>query len=358
MAKDYYDILGVHRDASDEDIKRAFRKLAQKYHPDKTGGDDAKFKEINSAYQALSDPEKRKKYDQFGDQFEQMGGGSGGSGAGFGGFDFSQGGFQFDFNDINDMFGGAFGGGRGGRQRQVQGRNIEMDISLTFLEAVFGVEKSVHVYKTVSCRDCKGSGGEPGSAIKECTQCHGAGQIRQLQQTVFGSFQTAATCPRCAGVGKTPEKKCRRCDGGGVARENKAIDIKIPAGINNGDTLRVAGEGEAVAHGHNGDLFVHARVKNDPRFVREDFAIKSQVAISMARAALGGTVDVETVDGTVELKIPPGTQPSHVFRLKARGVPHLKTNGRGDHFVEIIVTIPERLTKEQKRVLEEWEKER
>ncbi|HTM67764.1 MAG TPA: molecular chaperone DnaJ [Candidatus Binatia bacterium] len=353
MASDYYDQLGVGKGASDDDIKRAFRKLAHQHHPDKPGGDAEKFKKINEAYQVLSDPEKRKKYDQFGPGFEQMGGGAGG----FGGFDFRQAGVNFDMNDLGEMFGDIFGmGGAGrGRREPARGRNIEMDVQLTFAESAFGVEKELSVRRAVSCEECGGEGAEKGSKKIDCIQCGGSGQVRRMQQTILGSFQTAATCPRCQGEGKTAEKPCKRCGGQGIMKGERTINVKVPAGIADGEILRVNGEGEAAPRGGRaGDLYLSIRVKPDHRFERDGFDVHSTIEIGVARAALGGEVPVETLDGTVEFAVPAGTQPGQVFRLRGKGITYLRRNGRGDHLVTIAVKVPKKLSKEQRKTLESW----
>ncbi len=353
--RDYYDILGVSKGATDDDIKRAFRKLAHQYHPDKPGGDAEKFKEINQAYQVLGDADKRKKYDQFGANFEQMGGG--GAGGGFGGFDFRQAGVNFDMNDLGEMFGDIFGMGGGGRARREpsRGRHIEMDASLAFAEAAFGAEKEIRVYKTIACEDCDGKGAEKGSKIIDCVQCGGSGQVRKVQQTILGSFQTVAVCPRCHGEGKIPEKTCKSCGGQGIAKGERKLEVKFPAGIADGEILRISGEGEAAPRGgRSGDLYLTVRVKPDSRFERDGFDVHSRAEIGVARAALGGTVSVETLDGPVDLSVPAGTQPGQVFRLRGKGVPHLRKNGRGDHLVEVAVKVPKKLSKEQKKALEQW----
>ena len=354
--KNYYDILGVKKDASDEEIKRAFRKLAHEYHPDKPGGNAEKFKEINQANQVLSDPEKRRKYDQFGASFEQMGGGQG-AGGGFGGFGGQ--GVNFDFGDLSEMFGDVFGGGAGrGRSRETsRGRHIEMSVQIDFKDAAFGVEKEVEIYETLLCESCDGEGTEKGTKKIDCVQCGGSGQIRKIQQTILGNFQTAAICSRCHGAGKIPEKNCKHCGGEGVMKGKRTISLKIPAGIDDGETLRVSGEGEAMAHGgRSGDLYVTIRVKPDARFTREEFDVTNKVEISIAQAALGADIPIETLDGNVNLKIPSATQPGQVFRLRGRGISYLKRSGRGDHLVEVIVRIPKKLSREQRRVLEQWEK--
>lgn len=349
MARDYYDILGVAKNASDDDIKRAFRKLAHQHHPDKSGGDDAKFKEANQAYQTLSDAEKRRKYDQFGAGYEQMGGfGGGGQG---GGFDFN--GAQFDMGDI---FGEMFGSRGGGRRQEPRGGNIQMDVTITFVESAFGVDKDLRVYKTMHCDDCGGTGAEKGTKRVQCVQCAGSGQMRQVRQTILGSMQVQVACNKCDGEGSQLEKPCKRCHGSGTTKGEREISLKIPAGIADGEVLRVSGEGEAAPRGGRaGDLYLNVRVKADSRFQREGFDVISTALIGVSLAALGGEIHVETVDGPVDLKIPAGTQPGAQFRLRGKGITHLRRSGRGDHIVTVDVRIPKKLTKEQKKALEEWE---
>ncbi len=361
MAKDYYEILGVSKGASQDEIKSAFRKLAKEHHPDR-GGDEQKFKEVNSAYQVLGNPEKRKQYDQFGHAaYEQMGGMGGGPGAGFGGFDFSgfrnAGGAQgFGVDDLGDILGGMFGmGGGGARRGPRRGHHIEMDLPLSFEEAAFGVEKTVNPLKSVACRECGGSGAEKGSGTTDCVQCGGKGQVSQVQRTIFGTFQATQPCPRCEGTGKIPKKVCGKCSGEGVVREAREIKVKVPAGIDDGETLRVTGEGEAVKGGAPGDLYLNIRVKKHDRFRRDGFDVHSDEGIPFPLAALGGSIDVRTLDGDVMLKIPAGTQPGTVFRLKNKGIPHLKRGGRGDHLVTVQVNVPTRLSRKQKKMLEDWE---
>lgn len=357
MPRDYYDILGVKKDASDDEVKRAFRALAHKHHPDKPGGDAEKFKEINSAYQTLGDAAKRKQYDQFGHAYEQMGAGGAGGFGGFGGFGGQQGGIHFDMGDLGEMFGEAFGmRGAGRQQAQERGRHIEIDVRITFKEAVFGVEKSVRLRKTMLCEHCGGNGAEKGSALVTCTRCDGSGRVKSVQQTILGAFQTVVTCTRCAGRGKTPERQCGSCAGEGITSGEREISVKVPAGVDDGSVLRISGEGEAAAHGgRSGDLYVNVRVTSDPKFARHAFDIASRAEIPFALAALGGIVPVETVDGPADLKIPAGTQPGQTFRLKGKGVPHLRKTGRGDHIVEVVVKIPERLSKGQKKALDQWD---
>lgn len=359
MAKDYYEILGLSKSASAEDIKRAFRRMAQEHHPDK-GGDPEKFKEVNEAYQVLSDTEKRQQYDQYGQTFEQAR-----SQGGFGGFE----GFR-DFStwaegagvNFEDLFSGIFGGGIGdmfgmggsrGRVRQRRGRDLEVTLQLDFTEAVFGVKKMLSIERRVACTACGGSGAEKGTSMKACDRCGGAGRVRSFQQTIFGTFQSVTTCDRCEGAGRVPERQCQTCKGSGTALAHNEIPIEIPAGVEEGATLEARGGGEAAGRGHPaGNLYIHLRVKPDERFERDGDTIRSRVTIAAAQAALGDHMTIPTVDGDVELKIPAGTQPSDELRLKGKGVPKARGFGRGDHIVTIVVRIPERITKQER---EHWE---
>ncbi len=352
MSKDYYKTLGVERGASADEIKSAFRKLAHQHHPDKAGGDAAKFKEALEAYQVLSDAGKRKQYDQFGTTFDQ----AGAPGGGFGGFQ----GTNFDFSemgDLSDILGDLFGGarGRGRTRREARGRDIEKDVQVTFKEAVFGAEKNIELYSYVACEHCGGRGAEPESKMKKCATCGGAGEVQVTQRTMFGQFVTRASCDACGGRGEEPEKKCKKCSGAGVARELKKLTIRIPAGVDDGGVLTVAGYGEMAPHGSAGDLYIRMRVMPDSRFERHGDDIASRVAISFKIAALGGMVKVETVDGAVELKIPAGTQPGSLFRLRGKGVPHARRATRGDHLVEVTIEVPTKLSKKQKQALEEFD---
>jgi molecular chaperone DnaJ len=354
MAKDFYKTLGVERSASAEDIKAAFRRLAMQHHPDK-GGDAAKFKEANEAYQVLSDASKRKQYDQYGTTFDGAGPGAGGGG--FGGQ-----GFNINMDDLGDIFGG-FGDIFGGGQRRTQTRNrtggdIHMDVRIDFKDAVFGVERSLELYRPATCGNCKGNGGAPGSKAEECKDCNGSGRVAVTQRTVFGVFQTASTCGTCHGEGKKFSTVCSHCNGSGRVRENRNLRVKIPAGIPDGATIRVSHEGEAGERGATaGDLYLTVRVKPDARFEREEHDILTSENISLSDAALGATIEVQTVDGAASLKVPAGTQSGTVFRIKARGVPHLRSAGRGDHLATINVEVPKKLTKKAKQLLEELKKE-
>lgn len=362
--KDYYKILGVEKGASADEIKKAFRKLAHEYHPDKAGGNEAKFKEINEAYQVIGNEEKRKQYDQYGSSFDQMGGFGGGMnwddfmraarGQGSGADNFS-----FDFGDLGDVFGdlfGGFGGGgrRGGRTRRSRGNDIQMEMEIDFTTAVFGGEKEIELYKTVACSRCAGNGVEPGSKINTCSECGGQGRVKKIQQTFFGAMQTVVACSKCHGEGKTYEKSCTGCSGRGVKKEEARLKIKIPAGIDHGQAIRLNGQGEAGANGGGvGDLYLTFRVRSDSRFEREGENILSERHISVKQAILGDKILVETIDGEVKLKIPEGTQSGKVFKLSGKGVPRLGGYGRGDHLVTVIVDIPKSLSRHDRKLMEE-----
>ncbi len=357
MAKDFYQILGVPKTASKDEIKRAYRRLAHEYHPDKGGGEAQKFKEVNEAYEALSDDAKRAQYDRFGQTFDQAG-----QGSGFGGFtgDFSQG---FDFGgfsagngstfsaDFSDIFSDIFGGGR--KTRKPQGIDLEMNLDIEFLESVTGLEKKINLEKKDACQHCKGQGAEPGTEVITCPKCHGQGQIITHRRTILGNMQSAQTCDRCDGTGKIPEKPCRECVGAGIKRQTKTITINIPAGIDSGQRIRLTGEGEMGYRGTKpGDLYIQIRVKAHPEFIRDGFDIRSEIPISFYGATLGGETEVATVDGPVMLKIPAGIQSGKILRLAGKGVPHLdhKTR-RGDHLVTVRIVTPQKLTKKEKELL-------
>jgi len=351
MPKDYYKTLGIEKNASSEEVKAAFRRLALEHHPDR-GGNAEKFKEANEAYRVLSDAAKRAQYDRFGTVPE----GAGAPGQGFNGQGCGAQGFNINMDDLGDIFGG-FGdlfGATERRERTRAGRDIRMDAKIDFRDAVFGTDYSAEIMKPTRCSRCNGTGGEPGAKQENCPTCHGAGRVMQNRSTVFGVFQTAGTCPDCQGTGKRYEKNCTVCRGSGVTRERQAIKVRIPAGVSDGNTIRVAGSGEAGERGAApGDLYVTVVVKADPRFDRNGDDITSESRITFADAALGTTVPVETVDGKVELKIPASTQPGTVIKLKNRGVPHLHKDGRGDHLVTVKVEVPKKLTKKQRQLLEE-----
>lgn len=355
MAKrDYYEILGLQKNASDDEIKKAFRKIAIEHHPDR-GGDEAKFKEANEAYEVLKDPSKRQRYDQFG--HAGVGGAAGGGNpyAGFGGAGQEM---HFDFGDLGlgDILGSFFGGGeqRGGARREARGNDVETGIELTFEEAVFGIEHKLKLNLKDTCSHCKGTTAEPGYDLKTCDTCKGSGQVVQAMKTIFGNIQQAATCPTCKGSGKVPEKVCTVCKGTGTEKKTQTISLKIPAGIDDGATIRLREHGEAIANGPKGDLYVQVRVKPHKHFTREGDLILSEEHIGMADAALGTEIDVATVDGPVRVKIPPGTQSGTDFKLSGHGVPRMRSDTRGAHIVTIAVDIPTKLSKEQIEILQQF----
>lgn len=354
--RDYYEVLGVNKSASADEIKKAFRKLAVAYHPDKEGGDEAKFKEVNEAYEVLKDQQKRQRYDQFG--HAGVGGDSGGAG-GFSGNPFEGFGGQnvhFDFGDggLGDMFSQFFGGGNQRQREPRRGRDVEATLSLTFEQAIFGVEQTVELDMDDECSHCHGTTVEPGYSMKVCPTCKGAGQQTRVMNTLFGQIQQAVICETCRGTGKVPEKVCTVCKGKGTQRRKQTITIKIPAGIDDGATIRLKERGEAIGGGSRGDLYVHIRVKAHKKFTREGEIILSEEHISMVDAALGTEIDVETVDGAVRMKVPAGTQSGTDFKLSGHGVPHIRSSSRGAHIVSIVVDTPTKLSKKQKSLLEEF----
>lgn len=357
--RDYYEILGIGKNASADEIKKAYRKAAVKYHPDKEGGDEDKFKEVNEAYEVLKDSSKRQRYDQFGHAGVGGNGGMGGNPfGGFSGFGGNTQNVHFDFGDggLGDIFSQFFGGNTGGSNRGPRrGRDVEATLQLTFEEAVFGVEEKIAIEMDDECSRCHGTTVEPGYEMKTCPTCKGAGQVNRVMNTIFGPIQQAATCETCSGRGKVPEKVCSACHGKGVERRKQTINLKVPAGIDDGATIRLREKGEAVGNGSRGDLYVHIRVKAHKRFTREGDIILSEEHIGMVEAALGTEIDVETVDGLVRMKVPAGTQSGTDFKLSGHGVPHIKGERRGSHIVSIIVDIPTKLSRKQRELLEEFE---
>lgn len=344
--RDYYEVLGISRGVSIEEIKKAYRKMALKYHPDKNPGDTAaeeKFKEAAEAYSVLSDEEKRARYDRYGH----------GGVSGMGGFDPSQ---FADFGDIlGDLFGFGdfFGATRRRSTRPARGNDLRYDLTIAFEDAVFGKEVSIAIPRVVVCKSCSGSGAKPGTEPVRCTGCGGTGQIRYSQ----GFFAVARTCPQCGGAGKVIKDPCASCGGSGRVHEEKTLSVKIPAGVDEGSRLRIAAEGEAGYNGGPpGDLYVFISVKDHPRFTRRDYDIHSEHMVTMSQAALGAKVRITTIDGEETLDVPAGTQPSQVFRLRGKGVPVLQGSGRGDHYVHIAVRIPTDLDDEQRKLLEQYAK--
>ncbi len=353
--RDYYEVLGVPKDADDAALKKAYRQLAKKYHPDTNPGDadaEAKFKEASEAYAVLSDAQKRAQYDQFGHAaFEQGGGGAGGGYAG---------GFDFDMDDIFGMFGDLFGGGRRSSRSNGprQGANLRASLRITFEEAVFGTTKELDINLKEECPTCKGSGAKPGTQPQTCTKCGGKGQVVYTQQSLFGTMRNVATCPDCNGKGTIIKEKCSDCYGSGYVSKRKKIEVSVPAGISSGMSIRIAGKGEPGTNGGpRGDLLVEVVVSNHPTFRRQDYDIYSTVPISFATAALGGEVKVATVDGDVMYDIKSGTQTDTRVRLKGKGVPTLRNKQvRGDHYVTFVVSVPKNLNSEQKEALKAFDR--
>ena len=356
--RDYYEVLGVSKDADDAAIKKAYRALAKKYHPDMNPGDaeaEKKFKEASEAYAVLSDAEKRRQYDQFGHAaFE---GGAGGAG-GFGGFDFN----GADFGDIfGDIFGDLFGGGgrRGGRANNgpMKGANIRKSSLITFEEAVFGCKKELEVILKDPCTTCGGTGAKPGTSPETCPKCGGKGQVVYTSQSFFGTVQNVQTCPNCGGSGKVIKEKCTSCSGTGYTSSKKKIEVTIPAGIDNGQSVRIREKGEPGTNGGpRGDLLVEVNVSRHPIFQRQDMHIFSTVPISFAQAALGGDVKIQTVDGAVIYNVKPGTKTDTKVRLKGKGVPSLRNSAvRGDHYVTLVIQTPEKLSAEAKEALRRFD---
>lgn len=353
--RDYYEVLGVPKDADEAALKKAYRVLAKKYHPDANPGDkeaEAKFKEASEAYSVLSDPEKRRKYDQFGHAAFEGGAG------GYGGFDFN----GADMGDIfGDIFGDFFGGGRSAYGRSsngpMRGANLRTGVRITFEEAIFGCEKEIELTLKDECPKCHGTGAKPGTSPVTCPKCNGKGKIVYTQQSFFGQVQNVQTCPDCRGTGKIVKEKCPDCYGTGYISSKKKIQVKIPAGIDNGQSIRIAGKGEPGTNGgERGDLLVEVTVSRSPVFMRQETSIFSTVPISFATAALGGPIKIKTVDGEVEYEVKPGTQTDTKVRLRGKGVPSLRNkNIRGDHYVTLVVTVPEKLTEEQKEALKRFD---
>ncbi|MCX6703534.1 MAG: molecular chaperone DnaJ [Candidatus Zambryskibacteria bacterium] len=360
MPKDYYKSLGVSKNASKEEIKKAFRTLAHQHHPDK-GGDAEKFKEINEAYGVLSDEKKKASYDQYGsaDAGAGFGGGNpfGGQG-GFGGFDFS--GFQqggqggsFEF-DIGDMFGDFFGGGR--QSRTPRGRDIQVDLEIPFADSIFGTDHTFTLNKTSVCDHCSGSGAEKGSEFTTCTTCNGKGQVKEIKRTILGQFESVATCSTCRGNGKVPKTKCSVCKGHGVRKKETEIKVKIPAGIETGQTIRLTGGGEAIEGGQTGDLYILMHVKKHSVFKKAGLNLVMDKKIKLTDALLGAEYDIETLDGTVSLKIPEGVTHGEVLKIKGKGVSY-DNSKRGDILVNISIDIPHKLSKDARKKIEELRKE-
>jgi len=355
--KDYYQILGLSRDASQEDIKKAYYKLAHKYHPDK-GGDEKKFKEISEAYQILSNKDKRSQYDQFGRVFE---------GGGFepGGFDFSSFSgrpnvdFEFDFGDLGDLMEDFFGFGGRRKKDSKRGRDIEVEMEIPLEDVLSGHERDIVLDKFIVCSRCHGKGGEPGTRVKECFSCRGTGWVQQIRRTPLGSFTQSATCPECGGEGYKPEKPCNVCKGEGRIRQEEKIKVFIPAGVDTNQIIKVEGKGEVGRRSSKaGNLYVRIFIRKHPVFKRKGDDLYVQVPVSFSQAALGDEVEVVTLPGKkILLKIPAGTESGKILKISGKGVPHFSGFGNGDMYVELIVKTPKKLSKRQKELLEELKKE-
>ena len=351
--RDYYEVLGVEKGASDDEIKKAHRRLAKKYHPDlnKDNPEAAeKFKELNEAYEVLSDKDKRAKYDQFG--FAGVDPNYGGGAGGFGG--------GFDMGDLGDIFGSMFGGfggsSRSRRNAPQRGETLQQHVVLSFEEAAFGCEKEISVTRYENCESCGGTGAAAGSSPETCSYCRGSGQVTQTQRTPLGMFQTSAPCPQCQGTGKIIRNPCKKCGGVGKQRRNRTLKVNIPAGIDDGQSIRLSGQGGAgVNGGPNGDVIVTISIRPHPIFTRDGSDVICEIPISFTQAALGDTLQVPTIDGKIEYNIPEGTQTGTVFRMRGKGIQNVNGRGRGDQYVRVNIEVPKNLTHKQKELLREFE---
>lgn len=364
MAKDYYNVLGVDKKASPDDIKKAFRTLAHKHHPDK-GGSDEKFKEITEAYSILSDEKKRREYDTYGQSFPGGNPGAGGAGQGnpFGGFDFSgfqqgqgfgQGGVDFDFGDI---FGDIFNGGRSGQARTPRGRDISIDLEIPFKDAIFGTTRTVLLGKVSTCNLCKGNGAKPGTELETCKTCNGSGRVHEMRNSILGQFSSVRACTACDGTGKIPKEKCPECKGHGVYRKEEEIKITIPAGIDNGEMIRLPQQGEAVKTGIAGDLYVKIHVKAHTTFRRDGVNLIMDLPVKLTDALLGATVTIETIEGkTLEVKIPAMKRAEELLRVRGKGIP-AGGSSRGDLIIRLEVALPNKLSGKAKKSVEDLKSE-
>jgi molecular chaperone DnaJ len=354
-AKNYYEVLGVQKSATKEEIKKAFHKLAHKFHPDKSSGDADKFKEVSEAYSILSDEKKRAEYDSYGRVFGN-GAGPGAGGFNAGGFDFSQ--FQDAFQggfggfDFGDIFGDAFGGGN----RQRRGRDISIDLELSFKESVFGTKRTVLLAKTAQCETCKGSGAEPGSKMETCKYCNGSGKLHETTNSFLGQITMQSPCRHCHATGKVPDQKCHTCRGEGVYKKQEEIDIVVPPGIEGGEMIRLTGAGEAVQGGSSGDLYVKVHVQNDPRFKKDGQNLVSELSVKLSDALLGSEYKIQSLDGEENLSVPPGVNHGELLRVKGKGIP--STNGkRGDLLVRIKINLPSKISRTAKGLIEKLKEE-
>jgi len=365
MPKDYYQILGVNKDASSEEIKKAYHQLAHKFHPDK-GGDEQKFKEINEAYRNLSDKDKRAQYDQFGQVFSAEGGpasGEEGGIPGWEGFNWQSSGqnFDFDFGNLGDVFEEFFGFNNNQRKRKSskKGRDIEVVMQISLEETLKNQEKEITIEKLIKCQRCQGSGGEPGSKIKECFTCRGAGQVQQVKRNILGSFNSVVTCPECMGEGKKPEKPCHVCSGEGRIKDKETIKIFIPAGVDQNQLIKIEQAGEQGKRGAKaGDLYIRISLKDHPIFERKGDDLLMKLFLNFSQLAVGDNVDITDLSGKkFILKIAPGSEPKKMLRLSGKGIPHFQTRGQGDLYVKLELKIPKKLSQRQKELLEQLRKE-
>ncbi len=352
--KDYYNTLGITKSATEEDIKKAFRTLAQKHHPDKKGGNEAKFKEVSEAYSVLSDKKKRAEYDTYGKTFAGGAGAGSAQGGGFGGFDFSgfaqggNGGNTFEF-DLGDIFGEMFGGGGQGRA-QARGRDISIDIELSFKESIFGADRRVLISKIGVCEVCTGTGAKKGSKMITCKTCNGKGEIRETRNTMLGNFTSSRLCPTCSGKGETPETICESCHGAGVKKQQEEIHIQVPGGVSDGEMIRMPQKGEAVSGGGAGDLYVKLHVKKDASFSREGNNLMTALDVKLTDALLGGEYTIRTLDGEEKISVPMGITHGEIIRIRGKGVPI--RGGRGDLHVRIDIEFPKKLSRTAKELVE------
>tara|TARA_B100000508_G_scaffold137372_1_gene131816 strand:- start:694 stop:1788 length:1095 start_codon:yes stop_codon:yes gene_type:complete len=362
MSKDYYETLGIQKGASRDEVKKAFRKLAAKYHPDKKTGDETKFKEISEAYAVLGDEKKKAEYDTYGHSFQGAGGGGG---AGFGGFNWgdfqqAQGGFgggqQFEF-DLNDIFEGFGFGGGGRRAQSKRGRDVSIDINLKFEEGVFGVTRKVLITKNNACEECDGTGAKKGTSMEDCKTCGGHGKIQENRQTVMGSFSTVRECNTCNGTGKIPKERCGKCAGAGIARTEEEINIAVPEGIQNGEVIRMTGRGEAMPGGQPGDLYIKVHVEGHSTINRDGYTLSTKLPVKLTDALLGATYSVETLDGVVDIKIPEGITHGELIRIKNKGVPTGSGKARGDFMVKVSIETPKKLSRKARKLIDELRSE-
>ena len=364
MNKDYYNTLGVNKTASKDEIKKAFYKLAHKYHPDKKEGNEAKFKQVNESYQVLSDDTKRSKYDQYGAGFENIGQGyGGGQQGGFGGFDFSgAGGFgngnaEFDFANLNDIFSDFFGGGASQTRREVRrGRDISTEIQISFSDSIFGANRKILITKTSNCLTCHGSGAKTGSGVVTCKTCNGQGHVRESKRTIFGNIASTKICEICLGTGEIPKEVCETCRGKGVLRREEEVSIVIPAGIRDGEMIRMTGYGEAVSKGTAGDLYIKINVAPHAVFKRDGSDLVMNLNLKLSDALLGAEYPIQTLDGEIKVTIPEGVSINEILRVRGKGVPTAK-NRRGDLLIKLNIKLPSKISRKSRELIEELKKE-